>query len=858
MRSSACDAKARTTGSKHPEARNVPAHPTDSSSSLVLPDVRDSAVSSSTGHEHALVDLLKQENDALKRKIASFEQQHRFMMSALDREYHLKVKEQERQRTVLAAELEEVLKQLKFGQFDCKDKVEAAEARVEEERRKTAAAEKLQKQAQQQRNQLVTQVAAMRAELSRRDSQCCFEDLSDLLGHEPDEAPANRNDKGVPPCAPQGADHKIKPFTLVAQRPQTARGASEHAKSSQGLAAVPAGTGSGGTHGLTRDQLGALRKHVKTLATEKLSLLQEVASLRAKWEDAHERAGAAERLAAQLSVVRSEREAALALSSNILAGAFDSCPACSLSSRSRNASGAPRPNAGAHKRPPGAAVKMPSATAPGVVAGGPSVVAVSEAEELRRLREESAALQKEVSMLRQKARGGKDSDLPEHVADAHAGSAAVQPAGGCEDEDALRSQLGEARALLESVRAQLATAVAQKTELEQRLDALGSAATVDDARACVSLTKPPADAAADAEALAREESVPMYDAALENMKGKGAAEAEILHLREALKEKENALAETKARVDTLGEQVQQHKDDASRVGAECARLQQRLDELAQEAEESVLLREEVAYLKAERDELKAASEELLQQVSSVADQGEKRRGEHEQQEMLKMQAVQQEVQAVRDALRERDEKIAKLVEEVGSKERKVKAAEQQLALLQQQEQQIGNGLEEELENMKKKAAEEAKRAGELKQEVEDVKRKAAAAVELAAGRKEELGRLEGVIQDMRQELERGRSEAESAGREAVAAIRKLGEEELEEVKGKLAAAAEQVERLREELEEERRKAGGQGGGGGQWQPSTIASNRWQEIWRRRGITGRGCATIWRRKKAKGCFLLCRC
>ncbi len=51
-----------------------------------------------------------------------------------------------------------------------------------DEQRKAAAAEKLQKQAQQQRNQLVTQVAALRAEISRRDSQCCFEDISDLLG----------------------------------------------------------------------------------------------------------------------------------------------------------------------------------------------------------------------------------------------------------------------------------------------------------------------------------------------------------------------------------------------------------------------------------------------------------------------------------------------------------------------------------------------------------------------------------------------------------------------------------------------------------------------------------------------------
>jgi hypothetical protein len=73
--------------------------------------------------------VLEMENDALRAKIASFEQQHRFMMSALDREYHLKVKEQERQRIVLRAELDDVLKQLRFKQFECEDKLKEAAAR---------------------------------------------------------------------------------------------------------------------------------------------------------------------------------------------------------------------------------------------------------------------------------------------------------------------------------------------------------------------------------------------------------------------------------------------------------------------------------------------------------------------------------------------------------------------------------------------------------------------------------------------------------------------------------------------------------------------------------------------------------
>ena len=76
------------------------------------------------------LEALERENEALRAKVASFEQQHRFMMSALDREYHLKVKEQERQRAVLRTELDDVLKQLKFQQFECEDKLKEAAARV--------------------------------------------------------------------------------------------------------------------------------------------------------------------------------------------------------------------------------------------------------------------------------------------------------------------------------------------------------------------------------------------------------------------------------------------------------------------------------------------------------------------------------------------------------------------------------------------------------------------------------------------------------------------------------------------------------------------------------------------------------
>ena len=98
----------------------------------LLPDVSAGSMPESAQHcrgNGRPPEVLEMENDALRAKIASFEQQHRFMMSALDREYHLKVKEQERQRIVLRAELDDVLKQLRFKQFECEDKLKEAAAR---------------------------------------------------------------------------------------------------------------------------------------------------------------------------------------------------------------------------------------------------------------------------------------------------------------------------------------------------------------------------------------------------------------------------------------------------------------------------------------------------------------------------------------------------------------------------------------------------------------------------------------------------------------------------------------------------------------------------------------------------------
>ena len=261
-------------------------------SSFLLPGVHGGAGNLARGRECAPNEMmLEQENEALKRKLVSFEQQHRFMMSALDREYHLKVKEQERQRTVLGTELDDVLKQLKFGQFECKDKMQAAEASVRQERSKTAAAEKLQKQAAQQRNQLVTQVAALRAEISRRDSQICFEDLSDLLGRDSTSTQPRVSHAAavdVPMCQPP--NNKIKPF--APQRPQTARAVMQDGVSAKGRPDETSSYSQAGAsgQGLTRDQLGALRQHVKVLATDKLALVHQLATIQEKYEEAHERA----------------------------------------------------------------------------------------------------------------------------------------------------------------------------------------------------------------------------------------------------------------------------------------------------------------------------------------------------------------------------------------------------------------------------------------------------------------------------------------------------------------------------------------------------------------------------------------
>ena len=72
-------------------------------------------------------------------------------MSALDREFQLKITEQEQQRAVLRSELDQVLKQLKFTQFECKDKLAEASTAVEEERRKTACAQAQHEKAKKQR-----------------------------------------------------------------------------------------------------------------------------------------------------------------------------------------------------------------------------------------------------------------------------------------------------------------------------------------------------------------------------------------------------------------------------------------------------------------------------------------------------------------------------------------------------------------------------------------------------------------------------------------------------------------------------------------------------------------------------------
>jgi len=799
-------------GKQHPgAARYSGVSSSESSSSLVLPDVNNS-MPTSTSHDHTLVDMLRMENDALKKKISSFEQQHRFMMSALDREYHLKVKEQERQRAVLNEELEDVLKQLKYGQLECKDKIEAAETQVAEERRKTAAAEKQRAQAQQQRNQLVTQVAALRAEISRRDSQSCFEDLSDILGHgAPDEPPPPGNCSNTSDSS-KGMPHNIKPYTAQPQRPQTAHAAGQSGSTSHARYSD--------SQGLTRDQMGALRQHVTTLAKEKSSLLLQVASLQEKWEDAHERAGAAERLAAQLAIVRAEREAALALSTNILAGAFNSCPACRPSSQRQDASGPARPNAGAHKRPSGAAVKIPR------VASGSTPLVPSDAQELVRLREESAALHQEVSVLRQQLKPLASSkcdvepepDISAHKPDAPpstdglecraAGAVASAPTN--RDAD-IRSQLSEALETLQEVRCELDAAVAQKARLQEQLDSLVARPA---AAALSPVTKPTVAALVVADTSA----------------SAGEIEAEVLELREKLAAEQGQLAKAREMAGLLRKEAQQHAEEASRAGEECARLQQRFDvlesERRQQTHEDVSeLQDELNYVTAERDTLKASNEELLLQFASAQEQlraqtaglaalqekledrersAREREGQlQRKQEELGLDELKAELQGLRGKLVEAEGQVVALQQELGENKAQVGELSGKLAAAEAEAAQsktaaggAGGGEESEmlrqelevarsvLEEVRGRLAEAEGEAGALGEELEAEKKRRRSMEE----EKAREAPVHAVLARLREEVSEERSSAESARREAAAVRRELEEE------GKKVAAAD--ERLR--------------------------------------------------------------
>ena len=799
--------------------------------SLTLPDVcaggmPESAPQPSQGdarHGRGL-EALERENEALRAKVASFEQQHRFMMSALDREYHLKVKEQERQRAVLRTELDDVLKQLKFQQFECEDKLKEAAARVADEQRKAAAAEKLQKQAQQQRNQLVAQVAALRAEISRRDSQCCFEDISDLLEHG-DAGAQGKTPEAVLPL-PSGDPHHalagakatsshIAPY--APQRPHTARAAMQEGNHAAKARSQELWTGGSGGGGLTRSQLAALRQHVKALATDKLALQQQVSLLQDKYEDAHERAEVrmcvraracacvcarvisclnvvaaklplasdmsgccvrqkrpsirqkrpsirqqrpvirqkrpsirqkrpvirqkrpsirqqrpsiarlscatpyrvppslthtllthqgAERLAAQLSVVRAEREAALQLSTNLLTTSFRG----GVAQPQRDASAQPRRNAGAHKRPAGAAVPAGRSVSEAVAA---------DAEFLRVCgcnRQELEMLREEVQVLRGQAAGrantGEDVRMEREerlrrlAEDYEAQMMQVQ-----READALRRQLRAAEqaalpappAAAEAAEAEVAAPVSEEVEVVEDAGGRTSGAPSESdevaemdgtspADADSHDTKTPADAAesVDFDSLRAQLSEAQHEivqtrrlvdtlradceregAVRQDVEREAAQESERLNLEIERLMQEVAAMKVHRAVDenTLdGAAVHEADTEALREQVEAQRrmAEERGREHADALEQLEQLREEARYLAAERDEL-IAQAGSASAVDKEEVEGLKRRLDEEVQKVAALQERLRTAEAqegmVSDEVDERTTRTSKLTEE---------------------------------------------------------------------------------------------------------------------------------------------------------------------------------------------------
>ena len=647
----------------HSSRKEQAATPRESCSGS-LPDVQSASIvsgfkhsTSRSGSSDQDAQLLEEENSALKRTLASFEQQHRFMMSALDREFHLKIKEQEQQRAVLRSELDQVLKQLKFTQFEGKDKLAEANIAVEEERRKAACAQAQHEKAKKQRNQLVKQVSALRAEISRRDTQGCFDakTLSDAL------------QQGMVPAS--------KACNPVLQTDGTAT--QPGAEESGAVEQMAQTSSRSASSGLTRDQLSALRQHVKTLAEEKLELLQQVSHLQQKWEQANQRAESADRLAAQLALVRAEREAALSLSSNILVGAFRGGVASSCG----RGDGEPKAlgrNCGVHKRPhaskggaplstgaEAAAVQQPEA--PHLAAGravpvGGCLNSQTDAGQSRRpgLAERSRGIQgveieamQESDALQGVERRGFDADQHAHALSgnlqemvtgkddtsnhllllrrrADAAEASRQQAQ--EEVERLRQQLLEAHAKTREL-----SAAVHEAQIKQGLDAMDAAAAVADdsmqsmgeglswrgktGNTVVAAAITAAEACQDGPEQAVVGLTRQTTSGLVDRETQTRDSSDVDALREDLVSVRAELVQRQELVDQLRVQAEQQQAHADNVNLEIARWQQEVATAAAAAaaqrSEMHALAEDMRSLQHERDELVAQAKKA-KAVSLVA------------------------------------------------------------------------------------------------------------------------------------------------------------------------------------------------------------------------------------------------
>jgi hypothetical protein len=120
-------------------------------------------------HRHAefmgQVMMLAQERDTLLAKNKSFEEQHRRMMSTLDREYAESKERSAAERRVLKKENEDILRQLSIAQLEFRKGLQEAEKKAQNEKARADEAVLAQKKAEEQRNGLVMQLARLRCVL---------------------------------------------------------------------------------------------------------------------------------------------------------------------------------------------------------------------------------------------------------------------------------------------------------------------------------------------------------------------------------------------------------------------------------------------------------------------------------------------------------------------------------------------------------------------------------------------------------------------------------------------------------------------------------------------------------------------